>query len=159
MRNLEQVKETIEKEQIIYLSSNFTKVGVIIGALAAIATAIIFLPNIFTNPDGFKFNFFLLVILIMVFLGLAFYQLIYAAEAKLKGKKLILKKVIGTTYEIDINQVEKVSTIKSKSTKYTTVTFKGNNGNPEKVLILNSNSILTGREVSAGDIINFAKTI
>ena len=159
MRNLEQVKEKIEKEQIIYLSSNFTKAGAIIGVLAAIAAAVIFLPKIFTNPEGFKFNLLLVGILTIVFLALAFYQLIYAADAKLKGKKLILKKVIGTSYEIDVNQVEKVSTFKSKSTKYTTVSFKGNNGNPEKALILNSNSIIFGRETSAGDIIEFAKSV
>ena len=70
-----------------------------------------------------------------------------------------MKKVIGKKYEVDVSQVEKVSSFQSKSTKYTTVKFKDNNGNPEKALILNSNSIIFGKEVTAGEVIKLAQQI
>ncbi len=159
MRDLEKLREKIQKEQTIQLSSDFTKGGAILGVVISVVAAFFLVPKILNNPDGFQTNMLIAGLLLLVLIFLTFYQLIFAAEAELKGKKLKMKKVIGKEYEVDVSQVEKVSSFQSKSTKYTIVKFKDINGNPEKALILNSNSIIFGKEVTAGEVIKLAQQI
>ena len=159
MRELERLKEKIQKEQTIQLSSDFTNGGAILGVVISVVAAFFLVPKILNNPEGFQANMLIAGLLLLVLIFLTFYQLFFAVEAELKGKKLKMKKVIGKKYEVDVSQVEKVSSFQSKSTKYTTLKFKDNNGNPEKALILNSNSIIFGKEVTAGEVIKLAQQI
>ena len=159
MKDLEKLVEQIKKEQTIYLSSDFTKGGAIIGVIFVVGASFFIVPKLFDTSEGFQFNILIASALLLVLGAFAVFQLMYAAEAKLRGKKLILNKVIGKNYEVDVSQIEKISSFKSRSTKYTYLKFKGMDGNPEKALIFNSNSILFGKETSAGDVIKLAQQV
>jgi hypothetical protein len=159
MEDLELLKEEIKDGRTIQLSSNFTKGGSILGALVAVIAAFFLVPIIQSNQTGLETRTIIGGLLLLLLVFATFYQLIFAAKAELTGRNLKLKKVIGTAYEIDISQIVGVSTFHSKNTKYTTVKFKDNNGNPQKVLILNSNSVIFGEEVAAGDVIKLAQQI
>ena len=136
---------------------DFTKGGAILGVVISTVATILLAPKIINNPDGFEVHHGVAGLLLLALIYLTVYQLIFATEAELKGKTLKLKKVIGKKYEINVNQVEKISSFQTQSTKYTNIQFKDNNGNPERALILNSNSILFGKEVTAADVIKLAQ--
>ena len=159
MDDLEKIAKKIEQEQRIQLSSDFTKVGAITGIIAGVGAAVFFSYEVLTISGPLQWNKLLAGVLGFVLFFLTLYQLMYAAEADLKGKKLNIKKVIGKSYEIDVNQVTKLSSFNSKSTKYTLVRFTAPTGKLEKALILNNNSILLGREIVAGDVIKLAQQI
>ena len=159
MRELEKLREKIHNEQTIQLSSDLTKGGAIFGVVISVVVAFFLIPIILGNSDGLQANILIAGLLLIVLIFFAFYQLIFVAEAELKGKRLKMKKVIGKRYEIDVGQVKKVSSFKSKSTTYTTVKFKDDNGNSEKILILNSNSIIFGKGVTAGEVIKLAQQV
>ncbi len=159
MKSVEQLANEIAAGKTVQLSSDFTKGGAILGVLSALGAAAFLAPKFFNNPEGVKWNVVFAGVLFLGLIYLTFYQLVFAAEASLKGKKLVLKKVIGKQYEIDVSQVEKLKSFQSKSTKYTLLHFRGNDGKPEKALILNSNSILFGKEITAGEVIQLAQQL
>ena len=159
MNDLVKLKRKIEQGEPIKLSSGFTKAGAISAVLLVLVVAYFMAPQMFNKSDGLQANVIVAGILFLVLIFLAFYQLIFASEAELTGKKLKLKKVIGKVYEINVDQIEKIRSFRSKSTKYTIIRFKTNNGLTEKALILNSNSILFGKEVTAGEAIEMAQKI
>lgn len=154
MEDLEQIKTDLENGYTVELSSSFTRAGAIFTVLAVGFIAVILLAVIETAPMSKKLIAGS-VLALLVYLSL--YQLIYAATAELEGKLLRLKKVIGKRYEVDVNQVEKVSMFSLKNTKYSIIRFKDNEGNPAKALILNSNSLLFGVDVAAGEVIKMAQ--
>lgn len=154
MEDLEQIKTDLENGYTVELSSGFTRAGAIFTVLAVGFLAVILLAVIEAGTMSKKLIAGS-VLALLVYLSL--YQLIYAATAELEGKQLRLKKVIGKRYEVDVNQVEKVSMFNLKNTKYSIIRFKDNNGNPAKALILNSNSPLFGVDVAAGEVIQMAQ--
>ncbi|MTB51713.1 hypothetical protein [Lewinella sp. W8] len=159
MQDLGKLREKIQKGQTIQLSSDFTKGGTYITIGISIIAAIFLTPKILDSSEGLQTNILLAGVMLLVLVALAIYQLLYAAEAELRGKKLTLKKITGKEFVIDVNQVNKTSSFQSRSTKYTILKFVDGSGNPETALIMNSNSILFGKEVTAGEVVKLAQQL
>lgn len=159
MTNYLKIKETVEKNSVLELSSSFTKAGSIFTFVLALVFFLIVITSITTHPGAIKGNMMLTLALITLIFGLSTYQLLHAADAKLKGKQLILKTVLGKEYQIHVNQIQNVSGFALKSTKYTIIKFADIDNTLRTILILNSNSIIFGRETSAKDIIQIAQQL
>jgi hypothetical protein len=159
MEDLETLKQQIKHGEEIKLSSDFTTSGVILGLIVGLLGSAVLFSKIFNNLVDFKANILFAGVLMIVLLLLVLYQAAYAVTAKLEGKQLILKKVLGGRTELDVQQVHKISTFALKSTKYTNIKYTDSSGNTGRALIMNSNSLLFGREVSAGEIIKLAQAL
>ena len=78
MRELERLKEKIQKEQTIQLSSDFTNGGAILGVVISVVAAFFLVPKILNNPEGFQANMLIAGLLLLVLIFLTFYQLFFA---------------------------------------------------------------------------------
>ncbi len=86
-------------------------------------------------------------------------QLLFSRYAEIRGKKILLKSIFGKEQEISLGQITKLSTFRLRRTIYTHLKFTNDNGYEERVLILNSNSMLFGKEVAASEIIQLAQQV
>lgn len=75
------------------------------------------------------------------------------------ARPLHLNNVIGKKYKVDVGQITKISSFRLKTTKYTQLRFTDEQGQAQKALILSSNSILFGKQATAGDVLKLAQKI
>lgn len=95
------------------------------------------------------------MLVLVILIGM---QMYYAADAYLTGNSLRVKKFLGTEYEFTLDNIEKVSSFKMRSTIYSIVRFQDNLGNSNRVLIINMYSFLLGREVPAHEILELLRS-
>lgn len=154
----ERLKEKISRGHAVQLSSDITQGAVFLVALAAVIMAIV-IGYKMTGEGGLSTNMLMAGGLTAALMAFAVFQTLHAAEAELKGKKLVLRKVIGPKYEVDVSRVVKMSSFNTQSTKYTLVRFQAEDGTEQKALIIGSNSLLFGRDHSAEDVIRLAQSV
>lgn len=157
LQDLQQIRQMIQQGQKVRLSTKFTKPGTLLTAVFVAGFSFFILPTIVWDISLGNMGLLLAGILMLVMIGFALFQLIYAAEATLEGKQLFLKKVMGGSYDLNVSQVEKISSIKLRRTKYTFIKFIDSQGITSKALIMNSNSAIFGVEPGAGDVIKMAQ--
>lgn len=160
MDNYENLKNLILNGQPVRISTTITSFSVI-GSAAVILLAVLFIgPPVFHSvinapKPGIGISFLFMILLV----SLVLYQLVFAAHADLTGRRLTLSKLIGPAYEIDVDQVEKISSFRLRGTIYTNLKFRDDMGILHRALILNSNSLFFGRDVPSGILIKLAQTI
>ena len=103
MTNYLKIKESVEKNYSLNLSSSFTKFVAILSAVLLSLLAIFALYKMLSDPYNIDASSFFFFLLIGVITALSIYQVLHIADAKLKGKYLILKTIPGKEYQIHIN--------------------------------------------------------
>jgi hypothetical protein len=149
--------EQINAKEHIDLSWVHSRVMSIIAAVVVFIVALVMFNKFFVWP--MKSNVLIGLLLMAVLLGLSIYQVFLTAWAQLVGRKLLIQKLLGPEQEIDLSQVEKISSFPMKSTYYTIIKYRDANGLTQRALIHNSRSPLFGYETPAAEILRFAQSI
>ena len=159
MWELENIRDSIRKKEAIRISSGFTKWGTVLSVFILIPAilSVWILVSSSTNVFHSRATFILATFLLLVISGLVAYRTIFTAEAVLEGKQLFLNKLFGPKYELDVSQIDKISYFRMRRTQYTFISFHDNQGIASKALILNSNSVIWGKEVPAAEILRMAQ--
>ena len=157
MTNYLKIKESVEKNYSLNLSSSFTKFVAILSAVLLSLLAIFALYKMLSDPYNIDASSFFFFLLIGVITALSIYQVLHIADAKLKGKYLILKTIPGKEYQIHINQIQSISGFALKSTRYMVIKFPDADNNIQTILILNAHSIFNSEKLNAKDIIEMAQ--
>jgi hypothetical protein len=139
----------LEKGRPVKVSSDFS----FFGAFLSLAIAILFSIVIFNSKvTGLP------IVIYIVLLGLCIFQFVYVSNVILEGDKLIIKKLFRKTEVIFLSQIVDISTFKLKSTKYTFLKYNIDEYKDSKALILNSNSVLFGKQDTLKDLLEYTKT-
>jgi len=155
MNDLNEIINRIKEEKPIKLSMDSSKSLVIISVLFVWVASFLLIRNYFISMG---LNVILAGIVLLVLNVFMIYQFFRISDARLEGRSLKLKKILGSEINIDIDEIVKIRSFSAKSTKYTTIRYVvGEKIN--KALIVNSDSALFGREISAGDVLKKAKEI
>lgn len=157
MWELENIRESIRKKEAIQISTRFTKWGTVLSAFITIPAVLSLWVLVTSNLGSRGATQILVMLLLLVITGLIVFQTIFAAEAVLEGKQLFINKILGPKYELDVSQIDKISHFQLKRTQYTIVKFHDNQGIASTALIMNSNSIIWGKEVPAAEILKMAQ--
>lgn len=152
MKDLENVINELKKGRQIELTWSATFVVTKIMAIAALVASIVFLVNL-TNISEKTGYFLAFIIFLNVYACLNFY---FTSKASLKGKMLSIKKIFREEKEIPIDTIVRIWSFALKSTYYTIIKYELE-GKIDWALIINSNSWIFGRELSAADILKAAK--
>ncbi|QKG78886.1 hypothetical protein [Tenuifilum thalassicum] len=146
----------LEKGRPVKVSSDFSFFGAFIGLIIVLLYSFI-LFAIMKDPST-EFNKLALpLIFYFIILGLTIYQFIFVSKVFLVGNKLLIKKIFRKKETVLLNQIQNISTFRLKNTKYTIVSYKLDNGLESKALILNSNSVLFGKQETLEDLLEYAK--
>lgn len=157
MWELENIRESIRKKEAIQISTRFTKWGTVLSAFILIPAVLSLWLLLTSNLGSRGASQILAMLLLLVITCLIVFQTIFAAEAVLEGKQLFINKILGPKYELDVSQIDKISHFQLKRTQYTIVKFHDNQGIAGTALIMNSNSIIWGKEVPAAEILKMAQ--
>jgi hypothetical protein len=158
MSNSNSYRMELERELPIQLSSDWTKF-IVIGSVVVGVLGSLFVFLVFDRSKGTPTTQFIGTIGLIAIVGLVIYQLVIAAEAVLVAKNLTLNKIIGKEYDINVDDIEKLSSFSTRRIKYTFIRFVDDEGKTQRALILNSNSFIYGKEDTAIDIIKEAQSL
>ncbi len=139
----------LEKGRPVKVSSDFS----FFGAFFSLAIVILFSMVIFHNKVAG-----LPIVIYIALLGLCIFQFAYVSKVILEGDKLIIKKLFRKSEVINLSQIVNISTFKLKSTKYTFLKYNIDEYKESKALILNSNSVLFGKQDTLKDLLEYSKS-
>ncbi len=86
-------------------------------------------------------------------------RIIFLSDAVLTGRNLELKTLFGTTYNLDISQIEKTTLFRLRNSIHTIVQFRDHNYNQETALILNFRYRFGDSDYPAGEVIELSKEL
>jgi len=157
MWELEIIRERIRKKEAIQISTRFTKWGAVLSAFILIPAVLSLWMLVSSNLRDRSVTQMIAMLLLFLLSCLIVFQTIFAAEAVLEGKQLFINRILGPKYELDVSQIDKISYFRLSRTQYTIVKFHDNQGIARTALIMNSNSIIWGKEVPAAEILRMAQ--
>ena len=158
MPTLDEIKTALQRKEIVTLSSKMTHIGAYGAPVIALVGCAVFWSELLksTRVDAIQMA---IGGLLLIILGFSIYQLLVMSTATLEGKKVRLRKVLGKSYTFELKDIEKASSFALKNTRYTLLKFTDTDQKQQKVLLINSRSLLFGSEPSAKEIITLAQEL
>jgi hypothetical protein len=160
MTELEKIKESIEKGELIFLTSFF---NLFMLRIAALASPVIVGWLIYSNWNGFNNGLTIfLCILLPISIIWSLYFVLTTGSVLLRGNVLIIKRHYRKTCRVNVDQIQGVSerfikrALSSSGTRITRINYMGNNGKSTFILIMEGRSFLSVPGPSVTEILALA---
>jgi hypothetical protein len=159
MTELENIKKSIEKGELVFLTSFF---NLFMLRLAALASPVVIGWLIYSNWKEFNGLAIFLSVLLLISIIWSLYFVLTTGSVLLRGDVLIIKRYCRKTCRVKVDQVQGVSerfikrALSSSGTRITRINYIGNNGKSTFILIMEGRSFLSAPGPSVNEILALA---
>lgn len=149
--------ELLMQNEEFKISSTANFIGLFLGTILLLAMTLLLIWMTIGMDFHFGMVFGILIYTALVFFTT--YQFIFTCDARVKGDKVILKKLFRPAKSYTIDKIGYPTSFQYKRTKYTTVRMENTDNTQEKYLIVNSRSIFSLNKIDAEEVLTSLRNL
>lgn len=159
MTDLENIKQRMDKDGVIFLTSFF---NLFLIRIVAILSPAFIAWMIYKEWKGFNGLVIFLSVMLLISIVISLYFLLTTGSVLLRGQTLTIKQFFSPTRKVNLDQIESISekfirrALTSSGTRITRINYVRKNGKRSYILILEGKSMFSVPQPSVHEILSLA---